>query len=165
MNIYLTGYHCLVFFEGVKLRNWKNILKNMNYVHVGIAIVLAILFVWTVLIMIRKKKSNLITNGYIAGVLGQYSGQTIPIAHDEIIVLGRDPAFSHIVFEDNYHKISRRHCSIQYNAHQRTYTLIDMSSNGVYSKKGKRYPQNQEVILPSGTTICLGNMENTIKLE
>jgi len=100
----------------------------------------------------------------IKGVDGMYRDVTFPLEIDEEIVVGRDAALSHIVFDRNAEKVSRKHCSISYDAHQNAYRVIDYSTNGTFKDDGTRLTSNTVIYLPAGTLLCLGNRTNSIRL-
>lgn len=93
-------------------------------------------------------------DGVIFGITGTYEGASIPIKIGETIVIGRDPASCGIVIKDE--KASRKHCRIFYHGMNGTYSVTDISSNGVYDENGKRLPQNTEILMEAGSEIRIG---------
>lgn len=99
----------------------------------------------------------------IFGVSGMYAGSTFPLTPNQPVVLGRDGAFSQIVFSQGAQKISRRHCEVMFNSQTQQYRVTDFSSNGTYVN-GKRLPANAPIKLARGTEVSLGDNNNVIKL-
>lgn len=67
--------------------------------------------------------------GSITGMQGMFQGFTFPMEKGEEIVIGRDPAQSHIVLEANTQDIGRRHCSIRFNQSQNCYEVTNYSKS------------------------------------
>lgn len=93
--------------------------------------------------------------GMLTGVQGQYKGQTIPLENGEEIVIGRDPAYSMLVFSNS--SVSRRHCGIRYDAQTGNYRVIDYSSTGTRLGNGTMISASAYTTVPPGTVIYLGN--------
>lgn len=105
------------------------------------------------------------SNGALAGLSGMYAGQEIPLAPGEELLLGRDNAYCNLIIDQNADKISRRHCSILFDATRGVYMVTDVSSNGTYVDGGSRLVANMATQLQRGTVICLGNRENRFRLN
>lgn len=99
----------------------------------------------------------------IMGVAGMYAGSNFPMRPDQTLTLGRDSTYAQIVFSQGADKISRRHCSVMFNGQLQQYQVVDYSSNGTYAR-GSRLPINTPVMLPRGTDVALGDMNNVIRL-
>lgn len=93
---------------------------------------------------------------------GPFEGSVIPIRHMESVNVGRDSSSCNLVLEGK--AVSRRHCTVTYNAVNHTYLLLDTSSNGTYLEGGQRIPKNYAVELRPGTAFYLGMPENRFKL-
>jgi len=98
-------------------------------------------------------------NGTMLGLSGTYKNETIDIPSDEEIYIGRDAASAHIIMDKETETISRRHCGIQYNAEDQTYSVTDYSKNGTFREDGSRLPYSVQVTLPRGTVIILGTRQ------
>ena len=101
----------------------------------------------------------------ITGMSGMYAGQTIPLAPNDEMVIGRDNVSCNLIVDRNAEKVSRKHCGITYNPAQGAYMVTDYSSNGTYIDGGNRLVANMPTSLQRGTIIALGNKENRFKLD
>ncbi len=102
--------------------------------------------------------------GTITGLSGMYAGQNLPLAANEPLLIGRDGT-CHLIIDRNADKLSRKHCSVVYNAQTGSYMVTDYSSNGTYVDGGNRLVANMATQLQKGTVIALGNRENTFRLN
>ncbi len=102
--------------------------------------------------------------GSLSGLSGMYAGQTIPLAPNEDLLIGRDNTCN-LIIDRNAEKLSRKHCSILYNTSLGCYMVTDYSSNGTYIDGGNRLVANMATQLQRGTVIALGNRENRFKLN
>jgi len=107
---------------------------------------------------------NVTTKGNISGISGMYAGQSFQIGNGENLVFGRDCAFAHIIIDNNAEKVSRKHCSIKYEAHRHTYSVTDFSSNGTFYNGNARLVTNIPTPLPAGTVLALGDNGNQFRL-
>lgn len=104
-----------------------------------------------------------LTEGCIVGISGAYQGAEIVLSVGEPVMIGRDSGRSNLVIEDK--AVSRAHCQISYDAYNHQYILRDDSTNGVFLKDGSRVEPRQDVCLPPGTEIRLGNTEQVFLLR
>ena len=102
--------------------------------------------------------------GVIRGLSGMYQGFDFPIENNEEILIGTDPAQASIVVDANSSYISRRHCSIQYDAMQNVYLVTDYSSNGTYTADGIKINSGIPKMLNRGEKIYLGTTDNMFQL-
>lgn len=97
------------------------------------------------------------TVGKIYGVSGQYQGFELEIQDGEEIVLGRDPQYCGLIF--NNPKVSRRHCGIRYDGQLHQYQVIDYSSNGTTFVGGGAAKAGMYTAVPEGTVLLMGGVE------
>jgi len=100
----------------------------------------------------------------ITGLSGMYSGQDIPIAPDDYVIIGRDTEMANIVINQNNSKISRKHCSIRFDSGRNIYMVTDYSTNGTFVDAGSRLAANVAVPVQRGSVISIGSRENSFKL-
>ncbi len=105
------------------------------------------------------------TEPAIMGLSGMYAGQKIPLAPNEELLIGRDNAMCNLILDQNADKISRKHCSIVFDAMRNVYMVTDYSSNGTYIDGGNRFVANMATQVQRGTVISLGNRENRFRLQ
>ncbi len=110
----------------------------------------------------RKSHDNFI--GSLTGISGVYEGAIFRIDAGENITIGRDPKVSQIVVDENCELVSRRHCTVRGNAAERNYSVTDHSTNGTFIN-GNRLPKDEEISVPKGTVITLGDDTNAFKLN
>lgn len=103
-------------------------------------------------------------SGTITGVSGMYSGFVFPVLNNETMIIGTNPQFSSIVIDQNGNFVSSKHCSVTYNAFNNYYEVTDFSTNGTYTNDNIRIQNNTTKRFAPGTTIYLGNRENSFKL-
>lgn len=101
----------------------------------------------------------------IQGVRGECVGQMIYLKNREIII-GSDRSAGAVLVLHNAH-VSRWHCAVRYHPGRNGngfYEVFDRSMNGVYLNTGGRLSQNVWNRLPRGSVICIGGMEEQMRL-
>ena len=93
---------------------------------------------------------------------GKLAGTIVRLNDEQKITLGRDSARADIVIASD--TVSRVHCTIVYHGDTNSYTLFDMSKNGVFIGRGQRIAQKMEVRLYSGDELWIGDETNRIRL-
>lgn len=102
--------------------------------------------------------------GKIVGVNGMYAGVEFPTRSDEEMVIGTDPAACSIVITENNKFVSRRHCSVKYNAADNKYYVTDYSTNGTFVVDDHKLEKNVESPVNCGAVLSLGSYENGFRL-
>lgn len=103
-------------------------------------------------------------NGQISALDGMYKGSVFTIADNEEVTFGRDSSECQIIFDQYSTDVSRKHCSVRYNAAAGNYTVIDYSKNGTFTLDGRRLQPNVHTTLSRGSIICIGSKKNTFRL-
>src|SRR5581483_11297351 len=99
------------------------------------------------------------TKPALRGLSGQYSGVAIPL--DGATVLGRDPHAANVVFTSDADSVSKRHCSIRYDASRAVFVIEDLgSTNGTFVGSGERLVAGQPRDLRSGEKFWIGDQRN-----
>ena len=101
----------------------------------------------------------------ITGMTGMYSGQNIPLAPNDEMIIGRDNVLCNLIVDQNADKVSRKHCGIIYDAIRNSYTVTDYSTNGTFVDGGSRLVANMPTTLQKGSIIALGSRENRFRLN
>lgn len=115
-------------------------------------------------IIAEEKQEPQQEHGVLVGRTGLYAGAEIPLPEGEYIRLGRQPD-NHLVFEGQ-RNVSRRHCQIKWDAGRQKYMFRDYSSNGSFvNGREDCLPQNLELELEPGSTIAIGDENNTFYLK
>ncbi|MBR2471306.1 MAG: FHA domain-containing protein [Clostridia bacterium] len=99
----------------------------------------------------------------LEGVSGMYTGAKFNMASGEEFVIGRDGALSNIIISANSEKVSRRHCSVKYNATMGCYEVTDYSMNGTFYGN-TRLVKDQVTRVQRGTVLVIGDKLNQFKL-
>ncbi len=111
---------------------------------------------------VEKPSNN--QSGTITGMSGMYAGQSIPLASNVELLIGRDSSCN-LIIDKNSSKLSRRHCGIVFDPARGVYMVTDYSSNGTYIDGGTRLATNVSTPLQRGSIIDLGNRENRFRLN
>ena len=94
-----------------------------------------------------------------------YAGGEIDLTKGTIIV-GRDPMRANLVFDEQYTKVSRKHCELRYDKKEKVFYIKDYSSNGTFKNQSENcLPQNMEISLEAGTILDIGDEGNRFILE
>ena len=101
----------------------------------------------------------------LSGVAGMYAGQSLPLAANEDMVIGRDASLSNIIIDQNSDKVSRRHCIVRFDTARNTYMVTDSSTNGTFIDGGNRLVANVPTPVQRGSVISLGSRENQFRLN
>ena len=99
--------------------------------------------------------------GTLIGLVGSLAGQTIALKPGQLLRIGRNASEASVIVEGE--KISRVHCSVQYNGKQLGYTVTDLSRNGVLVD-GKHILYNEPTYVPSGSILSLADGANKFQL-
>ena len=101
----------------------------------------------------------------LTGLSGMYAGQTIPMASNDDLVIGRDSVLANVIIDQNADKISRKHCVVRFDSARSSYTVTDFSTNGTFIDGGSRLVANVPTTMQRGAVIALGSRENRFKLN
>lgn len=101
-------------------------------------------------------------DGTLIGIQGTYEGAVIPLKDGKPVFIGRDPKACSVVIKGE--NVSRKHCSVTYNAGTGTYSVTDFSVNGVFDKNGRRLESGKISMLTSGNEIHIGATEEIFRL-
>ena len=100
----------------------------------------------------------------LLGLSGQWNGAEVCDGLEEGFVIGRDGKQCNIVIVEENSKVSRKHCSINYDYSNDEYIVTDYSSNGTFLNNGTKLDYNAPVSLPSGTILLIGDRSNMFRL-
>ncbi|MBV6432416.1 MAG: hypothetical protein IANPNBLG_02558 [Bryobacteraceae bacterium] len=105
------------------------------------------------------------TRQYLKGLAGFYAGTSIPL-ESEPWVMGRDRHASNLVFPAEQGAISKRHCSISFDASAGKVYLEDMwSSNGTYLDSGVKLESGKPYPLQPGDRFYLADRGNLFEIS
>lgn len=103
--------------------------------------------------------------GRIVFTSGCCAGYDIPIKPGTRIVIGKDPSQCSIIIDKSYAKVSRTHCSVEYDSYNDVYVVTDMSTNGTKIVGGPKLQRGAPSYLDRGTVINLAGTDNTFRLD
>jgi hypothetical protein len=92
--------------------------------------------------------------GKIRILTGQYCNAELDVPENAEIILGREKAYCHLIFENEH--VSRKHCGVRYVRGTNSYMVTDYSLNGTYIKGGGKLPKDCPTALQRGTVLELG---------
>lgn len=106
-----------------------------------------------------------ILEGKLVFTSGSCAGYEIPVKPGARIVIGKDPSRCSVVIDKSYTKVSRAHCSVEYDSMQDIYIVTDMSTNGTNIVGGPKLQSGSPSYLQRGTVINLAGTDNTFRLD
>ena len=102
------------------------------------------------LLNIKQIKNKVAGN---KGRLLSYDGRAFFVKDADEIVIGRNPSTSDVVINDN--NISRKHCTVEYDALKKEFYITDWSTNGTYFSNGLRLHIGVKYSLSAGSEFYL----------
>ena len=102
-------------------------------------------------------------HGALVCTKGSMQGAEINILDGEMVTIGRDGAASNLVLSDR--DISRRHCTVQFNASENCYYVTDYSSLGTRMNGTLQLDREVPTRCSRGTRIILGQGNNEFILQ
>lgn len=101
----------------------------------------------------------------LIGVAGEFVGASYRLA-DRPLAIGRDGHQCELVYPDGHAEISRKHCTVSYDAERRVFSLVDHgSSNGTYLRDGTRLASGDRFELRSGDRFALSGEEQWFEVD
>jgi S1-C subfamily serine protease len=101
----------------------------------------------------------------LIGISGQFSGNEIRMGADPISI-GRDPQQCQLVFDKEMTDVGRLHCTLNYDANQRAFTLIDkQSTNGTFTGDGTRLQPGAACRIAHGGRFYLASTQNMFEVR
>lgn len=101
-------------------------------------------------------------NAVVEAVGGSLVGQKLNMSANQTITIGRDSAACQFVLQAN--GISRKHCTVYYNASINRFVITDFSTNGTFLN-GTRIQPGVPVEAGIGSKITLGQTAETFVLR
>jgi hypothetical protein len=109
--------------------------------------------------MARPKKPAL------HGIAGRYAGASVSLEGGPSM-LGRDPASANLVFPPDADSVSKRHCTVRWDAGRGVFVLEDLgSTNGTFLANGERLAPSQPRDLYPGDKFYIGDMRNQFQVR
>lgn len=110
----------------------------------------------------QEQSKKDVPQGSILGIRGEYAGAVFPIQDGEQIMLGKNPLYCQILFDDAH--ISRVHLSVRYRGDMKIYEITDYSKNGIFREDGKRFPSQVTCQCRPGTIFTMGHGKEVFQL-
>lgn len=105
------------------------------------------------------------TKPVMRGLAGQYANASIPVEVGPS-VMGRDQTAANLVFGAEADAVSKRHCSIRWDAGRRVFVVEDLgSTNGTFLWNGTRLAPGQPYELKPGDRFYIGDTRNAFELR
>jgi hypothetical protein len=100
----------------------------------------------------------------LRGIAGQYAGSSFPLETGSS-TLGRDPSAANLVFSGEASSVSKRHCSVRWDAGRGIFLLEDHgSTNGTFLASGERLAPHQLRELRAGDRFYVGDPRNQFEV-
>ena len=114
------------------------------------------------LVVTKSMAMNSNEKGAIVFVGGKLIGTIIRMNDLQKVIIGRDASQVNVVIDTD--TVSRKHCEITYNGFSNTYTVYDMSKNGVFLGSNQRLAKETMIDLKPGAELWIGDEINRIRL-
>ena len=113
--------------------------------------------------VIDPDSTHRVQKGKIRGLEGEYKGAEIIIESDQALVIGRNGEVCKLILSDE--DISRKHCTIRFDAAENAYFVQDHSSLGTYLNGNIRLEKEKMTRCPIGSKLTLGKGRNQFLLS
>lgn len=101
----------------------------------------------------------------LVALRGPLKGKSFKVSESGVMI-GRDSTCCQVLFNNEAHGISRRHCTLRYESVSGRFVLCDQGSKfGTFTSGGFQLPVNQEVVLTSGQRFFLAVPEYTFEVR
>ncbi|MCI8742937.1 MAG: DUF975 family protein [Lachnospiraceae bacterium] len=97
----------------------------------------------------------------LVGIQGEYAGATIPIEPGQKLIVGRDSSRCNVILASP--QVSRLHMTVEYAGNK--FIVVDYSSYGTFDVERGQLPKETSVTVAPGTTLRLGNGNDTFRLD
>ena len=95
----------------------------------------------------------------------QHNGMMVAI-HSAPITIGRDPSVCKLIYSPNTVGISGKHCTISFDESEGDFIVTDLNSSyGTYINGSQRIQPGVPTRIKPGTSLCIGDPGNVVKLE
>lgn len=166
-----TTLMCVIMAIGMAVLHQEDvtvITLGWGYYIQVIAAITAIVFAILLLVKSPKASDDIPisdTDVGLVGVCGMYEGEEFFNNSGRPIVIGRDALQCDVVISENAEKVSRKHCTVNFDYKNNMYLVTDHSSNGTHLDNGKRLLREVETPVECGTVIILGDEKNAFRLN
>jgi hypothetical protein len=114
---------------------------------------------------VKEQKSTKTQKPVLMGINGEFASNIIELG-EVPLTIGRDPRSSQLVFPKTVEKISRRHCTVWYDADVKRFFIEDCGSeNGTFLENGKRISANKKIPLESGVRFYLSDKRQLFEVR
>ncbi len=99
------------------------------------------------------------------GIAGKYAGASVALETGASL-LGRDQATANLVFPPEADSVSKRHCTVRWDAARAVFVLEDLgSTNGTFLSNGERLAPGQPRDLRPGDKFYIGDLRNQFEVR
>lgn len=99
--------------------------------------------------------------GKVKAISGSVEGEGFRLPQKNEIIIGKDPSQAHWIIKED--PVSRKHCSLRYQALENIYIVTDYSTNGTFAD-GERLEKDVPTPLLPGTVLTFRDGETKIQL-
>ncbi len=100
----------------------------------------------------------------LRGITGDYSGASLSL-DTSASTLGRDPHRANLLFGPDSDAVSKRHCTVKWDAQRQVFVLEDHgSTNGTFLASGERLNAHQSRDLRPGDRFYIGDLRNQFEV-
>ena len=101
--------------------------------------------------------------GLLRCIKGSIAGAEIELLSGQELLIGRSGEYSQLVLAES--DISRKHCSVRFQADEQVYYVTDFSTYGVLVNDSHPLAKGLPTRVPLGTTLTLGTGSNVFMLQ
>ncbi len=138
-------------------------------VYIKIALSIAIFIISIILLSkikaIQNNDSISETDVGLVGVSGMWTDAEFFNNSGVAVVIGRDASQCHVVISENAEKISRKHCTVDFDYKNNVYMVTDHSTYGTFLENGKKLVTNLPTPVECQAIIILGDEKNAFRLN
>ena len=98
----------------------------------------------------------------IKAVSGHFEDKSIKFINH--LVIGRDPSAAQLVYPDSNKRISRVHCTINYDESSKRFIIIDSSTNGTFFDGGVQLEPGKPYVLKPGDRFYLADKKEMFEI-
>ena len=146
------------------------VVKSSGFNPIILVAVAAVVVIAIAVIVLKgkgKKAPTAVENkksAFVRSMAQQHGGMTVTL-HGQPVQVGRDRAVCRVIYQDGTPGVSSKHCQIFFNESEGMFEVTDLNSTyGTFIYGGQRIVPNTPTKLAPGTTIYLGEMDNSLYL-
>ncbi len=100
----------------------------------------------------------------LIGIAGQFAGKVVDFIEGQIVI-GRDPRLAQLIYPQQNTDISRKHCTLRFDAKTYKFIVEDSSSNGTYLSSNEKLEPGKPYYLNSGDRFYLAKPSEVFEVK